>query len=419
MHRNNLTNYTSGVQGALLSWFNRHRREMPWRRTRDPYAIWVSEIMLQQTQVATVRPYFERFMKRFPSVQSLADASLEEVLKLWEGLGYYSRARNLHRAARQIMDDSGGELPKTAQALLRLPGIGPYTAGAIASIAFGLDEPVLDGNVTRVLCRLFRIRRNPKETKVQQQLWWLARKLVPRKKAGLFNQALMDLGATICTPRQPHCDVCPLSAAPRIHAARPAGRRAGPSSARSVAPADLSRRMLTGPRTARLGARRNSPHTLQGVTLGNGCQAKAHGEQDTLPVRARRKPIPHHDVAAGIIWRGGRVLIDQRKPEGLLGGLWEFPGGKRQAGEMLEAALVREVREELGIRIAVLRPLLAVRHAYTHFRITLHAFECRYVSGQPRALGCAAWKWVKPGELDRYAFPKANHAIIAALRART
>ena len=355
------------VQDALIPWFNRHRRDMPWRRTRDPYAIWVSEIMLQQTQVETVKPYFLRFMKRFPTVRALAKAPIGPVLKLWEGLGYYSRARNMREAAKKIFSELGGLLPKTVPELLALPGIGRYTAGAIASIAFGQDEPVLDGNVTRVLCRVFRIRENPKNAATQEKLWLLARRLVTRSTgckqpvphfAGLLNQALMDLGATVCIPRNPSCLICPINAA---------------------------------------------------------CLARLHNEQNEIPLKIKRKPVPHYDIAAGIVWKGARILIDQRKPEGLLGGLWEFPGGKRRANESLKAALVREVREELAIKAKVLRPLITVRHAYSHFRITLHAFECRYVSGAPRALGCADWKWVRPADLGRYAFPAANHKIIAAL----
>ncbi len=347
------------LKPALLRWYRRQQRDLPWRGTRDPYAIWVSEIMLQQTQVATVVPYYERFLDAFPNVQALADAPLDSVLKVWEGLGYYGRARNLHRAARQVVTDFQGTLPRTVRELLGLPGIGPYTAGAIASIAFGLDEPVLDGNVTRVLCRLFRVRENPKDTKVVRKLWSLARRLIPAGRASLFNQALMDLGATVCIPREPRCLVCPLKAL---------------------------------------------------------CQAWARNEQADLPIKVKRAPLPHYDVAVGVVWKRNRILIDQRKPEGLLGGLWEFPGGKPRANESLERCVVREVREELGVRVKVRRLLTTVKHAYTHFRITLHAFECDHVSGRPRPIGCADFKWIRLDELDQYAFPKANHKVIAALR---
>ena len=346
---------------SLLAWYGRHSRDLPWRKGRDPYAIWVCEVMLQQTQVAVIRERFGQFMQKFPDVRGLAGSSLDSVLKAWEGLGYYARARNLHKAAKIIVSQHAGKLPEDPQTLLGLPGVGRYTAGAIASIAFGLDEPVLDGNVKRVLCRVFCIRQNPKEGKTERRLWSLARQLVPSGKAGLFNQALMDLGALVCVPGNPRCELCPL---------------------------------------AKL------------------CGACARGEQNELPRKGIGKAIPHHDVAAGVIWKSGRILVDQRKPDGLLGGLWEFPGGKRKKGESLKACLVREVREEIGIVVKPLALITSVEHAYTHFRITLYAFECDYVSGRARAIGCAAVRWIRPKELDRFAFPAANKKIIAELRAR-
>ncbi len=315
--------------------------------------------MLQQTQVATATPYYERFMRRFPSVEKLARARLDSVLKLWEGLGYYSRARNLHQAAKEIVRRFDGHLPSSKQALLSLPGIGAYTAGAVASIAFGLHEPVVDGNVTRVLCRLFRIQTDPKATATHDLLWSLARQLLPASRPGDFNQALMELGAEICLPRRPRCQKCPLEKA---------------------------------------------------------CQARRYGDETALPVRSPKKAVPHYTVVVGVIYHRGHILIDKRKPEGLLGGLWEFPGGKQEKGETLEEALRREVSEELGIQIAVDRPLVTIDHAYSHFRIRLHAFECRYVSGTPQCRDCTAFKWVRPAELGRYAFPAANHKIIQMLR---
>ena len=351
----------AAVRRALLGWHRPEARGLPWRRRRDAYAIWVSEVMLQQTQVGTVIPYYERFLRRFGDIERLAGARLGEVLKLWEGLGYYSRARNLYRTAQQVVAEHGGRLPETVEALRALPGIGAYTAGAIASIAFGQDEAVLDGNVTRVLCRVFRITAPPKEVGTQKRLWRLARALLPSGKAGRFNEALMDLGATVCVPRGPRCEACPV---------------------------------------------------------GRWCESRARGEQERWPMRVKRAATPHYDIAAGVIYKGKRVLIDQRKEEGLLGGLWEFPGGKRQGGETLEACLVREVREELGIEISVGEALMTVKHGYSHFRITLHVFECRWVSGRPRALECAAWKWVRLGELEDYAFPRANQKVIERLLKR-
>ncbi len=355
----------AAVRQALLAWHARARRDLPWRRSSDPYAIWVAEVMLQQTQVRTVISYYTRFLARFPDLRSLAAAPIDAVLKAWEGLGYYARARNLHRAAREVLRAHGGSLPADRVSLERLPGIGPYTAGAIASIAFGADEPVLDGNATRVLCRAFGIEEDPRKAPAKDRLWELARALLPTGEAGRFNEALMDLGATVCTPRAPHCTGCPLRAR---------------------------------------------------------CTAQREARQEALPARSPRRPIPHHDVVAGLVWDRPRspeahLLVTKRRPEDMLGGLWEFPGGKVKPGETLAQALARELDEELAIKVAVGEPFMTVKHAYTHFRITLHALHCQHVGGTPQAIGCAAWRFVHPRDLDRYAFPAADRRLIDALRA--
>ncbi len=343
----------------VIKWFDANARDLPWRRRRTPYRVWLSEMMLQQTQVEAVIPYFRRFTTRFPSLKALADASLDEVLKMWEGLGYYARARNLHQAAQIVRHELGGRFPRSVDGLMKLPGVGRYSAGAIASIAFGINAPVLDGNVARVLCRVFGIHRDPREPKTRAELWSLAESLLPQGQAGEFNEALMELGATVCTPRSPRCNACP------------------------IAPM---------------------------------CEGNRLGIQDRLPIRRARKVIPHYDVTAAVIRKNGRVLIAQRPLDGMLGGLWEFPGGKREMDETLEECLRREIREELRLEIEVGSQLTQVRHAYTHFRITLHAFECRLVSGEARAIGVADFKWVRLSELDRYAFAKTDRKIIQALR---
>ena len=352
----------AAMVGDLRRWHQPYRREMPWRSTRDPYRIWVAEVMLHQTQVRTVIPYYGRFLAAFPTLEDLAAAPLDGVLKAWEGLGYYARARNLHAAAQQVVDRFGGQLPRTAAALLELPGVGEYTAGAILSIAFGQDYPVVDGNVSRVLCRVFNIDEAPSRGPVRRKLWWLAESLLPPGRAGDFNQAVMDLGATVCTPRSPRCGDCPL---------------------------------------------------------GNDCQARRLGIQAERPVRPARRAVPHYDIAVGIIWRGDEVLISKRRPEGLLGGLWEFPGGKIEAGETPPQALVREAREELGIEVGDARPFMVVHHAYTHFKVTLNVLHCRYLSGEPQCYGCAEWRWEIVPRLDAYAFPTANRKILAALWQKT
>jgi A/G-specific adenine glycosylase len=350
----------TSLHDALLTWFDSNQADLPWRRNRTPYMVWLSEIMLQQTQVATVIPYYERFLARFPSVEALAAASLDEVLKLWEGLGYYSRARNLHRAAQVVAGDWSGEFPASVEDLMKLPGVGRYTAGAIASLALGLDAPVLDGNVIRVLTRLFDLTDDVTQSAARRALWALAEEVLPTGRAGPWNEGLMELGRLICTPRSPRCAICPLA---------------------------------------------------------EYCLAWARGTQEERPVRSPRKKTPHFDVTAGVIWGAeGCLLIAQRPLDGMLGGLWEFPGGKREPGETLPECLRREIREELGIEIDVGGQIATIKHAYTHFRITLYAFECQHVSGEPGAIECADWAWVALGDLDSYAFAVTDQQIIAVLR---
>jgi A/G-specific adenine glycosylase len=343
----------------LLAWYQRHQRDLPWRRTQNPYAIWVAEVMLQQTQVETVIAYYERFLAQFPTLDTLAAAPLDHVLKAWEGLGYYARARNLHRAARRVVDELSGHLPPTPEGLLLLPGIGRYTAAAIASIAFGYDAIALDGNLQRILCRIFSVDDDPSRPNTQRHLEKLGLAMLPTGQAGDFNQALMDLGSVICTPSQPRCLLCPLI----------------------------------------------------GV-----CRAQCEGIQNELPIRATRTQRPHRDVTAGVIWDGyGHLLITQRLLDGLLGGLWEFPGGKRRPGEALPACLHREIREELSIEIQVGELLCTVEHAFTHFFMTLYAYDCQWIGGKPQCLGCRDLRWVTLDELDAFAFPVADQRIIAHL----
>ena len=342
------------VARDLLDWFARQRRDLPWRRTHDPYAIWVAEVMLAQTRVATAIPYYQRFLARFPNVASLAAAPLAEVLKAWEGLGYYARARNLHRAAQEVVAHYAGRIPNEPAALRALPGVGAYTAAALLSIAFGRDEAALDANARRVLARLCAL-----PAPAESELHALARRLLPPGRAGDWNQALMDLGATVCTSRRPRCDACPLA-----------------------------------------------PH----------CLARRQGTAERFPAARRRRALPHYQVCAAVIEHQGRILIAQRPAEGMLGGLWEFPGGKQEPGESLEQCLRREIHEELAVEIAVDTPVATVEHAYSHFRITLHAFHCRLLAGEPQAIAVAAWCWVRPDELDRFAFSAADRKVVAALR---
>ncbi len=343
----------------LLAWYAVNARTLPWRGHPDPYAVWVSEIMLQQTQVETVSPYFERWMVRFPTLEALAAASEQEVLALWEGLGYYSRARNLWRAARQVWE-AGGQMPRTAADLAHLPGVGRYTAAAIASMAFGQDEAALDGNIRRVLARVFNVTLPARSPEGERQLWALAQQHLPPGRAGDYNQALMDLGSQICTPRAPACLVCPLQAL---------------------------------------------------------CQAAALGLQAERPVMSARPPVPLWTVTAAVIWRADRVLIARRPSRGLLGGLWEFPGGKLEPGETLPEGLRREIAEELAVEIAVGAELGVYRHAYTHFKVVLHAFACTLVTGEPQPQVASELCWALPAELPDFPMGKIDRQIAHRLLA--
>ncbi|MCZ7551863.1 MAG: A/G-specific adenine glycosylase [Anaerolineae bacterium UTCFX2] len=344
----------------LLDWYSKHARPLPWRRNPEPYAVWVSEIMLQQTRVETVLPYFERWMERFPNLPALAEAPLQAVLTAWEGLGYYSRARNLHAAAKIVMTKYVGQIPEQPAELAQLPGIGCSTAGAIASIAFGVDAPVLDGNIRRVLARVFDVSEPARSPAGEARLWDLARDHLPAGKAGDYNQASMDLGARVCTPRRPDCPNCPL---------------------REV------------------------------------CLANLRGVQSQRPAQLKRARPPHYTVAAAVICHAGQMLIAQRPTDKLLGGLWEFPGGKLLPGESLIDGLKREICEELGSEIEVGDLLGVYRHAYTHFKVTLHAFHCRLGEGDhPHPFEAQALRWVGLDRLDDFPMGKIDRQIARDLQ---
>jgi A/G-specific adenine glycosylase len=342
--------------GPLRRWFERNRRDLPWRRRRGLYAIWVSEVMLQQTRVETVVPYYLEFLRRFPTAQKLAAAPLQEVLKAWEGLGYYSRARNLWQAARLVVGTLHGRIPVEYDRFRELPGVGEYIAAAVLSIGRGLALPVVDGNVLRVVCRWQGIGGDVGKTATRREVRAFLETVIPGDDPGRFNEALMELGALVCLPGEPRCPQCPL---------RP------------------------------------------------GCFACRRGRTGSLPVRSRKKTVPEYRVALAVIRRGRRVFIQQRPEQGHLGGLWEFPGGKCRQGEAPRRALARECREELGIEVKAEAELAVVRHAYSHFKVVLHVFMCRQTGG--RNSTCRPHAWLRGDELQKYPFPGANHKFFPEL----
>jgi A/G-specific adenine glycosylase len=336
------------LAARLLKWYAQHRRALPWRGRRSAYAVWVSEIMLQQTRVEAVIPYYKNWMRRFPTLRALASASERQVLRAWEGLGYYSRARHLLRAARTVVAEFGGRLPRDPAALIALPGIGRYTAAAIASIAFGLDEAAVDGNIKRVYARLFDVTEPADSPVGEQRLWALAAAHLPSGRAGDYNQALMDLGASICVPKNPRCDACPLT---------------------------------------------------------RHCLARRAGTQELRPVRQPVRAVPHRVQAAAV----RRVLLARRPDEGLLGGLWGFPNSGVRSRPA--RAVGRAIKAAYGLRVRTVGKLCVVRHAYTHFKVTLHAFRCELAEA-PRP---GALRWVRLTELSRFPMGKIDRRIAKAL----
>jgi len=335
------------LQTRLLNWYAKNKRTLPWRGHPEAYAVWVSEIMLQQTRVETVIPYFEKWMRLFPTICALAKASERDVLNAWEGLGYYSRARNLHKAAIIVVQEHGGELPRELATLIKLPGIGRYTLGAIASIAYGMDEPALDGNLKRVYARLFDLSETIDSSASEKRLWNIARENLPKGKAGDFNQALMDLGATICIPKNPRCDACPLT----------------------------------------------------GV-----CKSRENGTQELRPVRKPKKDVPHYIHAAGVIVNGSTVLLVQRPSKGLLGGMWEFPNGSVSGNPAKELTTV--LRSEYSLTVQRKEAWGTVQHAYTHFKVTVHVFRCALLS-----ISNDDFYWVLVNDLEKYPMGKVDRRI--------
>jgi A/G-specific adenine glycosylase len=351
------------IRTGLLAWFESNQRKLPWRLRYLPYEIWISEIMLQQTQVQTMLPYYNRWMERFPRLQAVALAPEEQLLKCWEGMGYYARVKNIRKTANLLVEKFDAAFPKNYDVLLGLPGIGRYTAGAIMSIAFNADYTAVDGNVARIFARLFDVESPLQDKESQKACWTIAECLLPKGKARSFNQALMDFGAMVCTPRNPSCTECPIRAL---------------------------------------------------------CRGLQVGVVNQRPVSRRARDIVPIHAALGVLVREGKIFIQKRPPSGLMPDLWEFPGGKLQDGETPEDALVREFQEELELRVRDLRKIAQIRHSYTTFRVTLHAFTCHLedASQEPLVRSAVDGRWVTPRELDLYAFPAANRSLIKLIQTK-
>lgn len=348
------------IPRLLLEWYRTNRRALPWRKTKDPYRIWVAEIMLQQTRVDTVIPYYERFLNQFPTVDALARARLDTVLKAWEGLGYYTRARHLHEAAGIVARQLGGKVPDDLDGLRALPGVGAYTGGAILSIAFGKRTAAVDGNVIRVIARLFAIEDPVDGNRTKNRIGEIAARLVPVSGPGHYNQALMDLGSGVCTPRNPDCPSCPLSAA---------------------------------------------------------CKARKQGIQESIPEKKRPAALPRREAVAALVRNDrGEILLVKRPDRGLLGGLWRFPGGILQEGEAPAAGLRRVLREELGLKGTAGKELFSVEHGYSHFSVTVRVLPVAIRGPVPHAGRSVQWNGVGTRGFSRLAVSRLERKILAALR---
>ncbi|MBN2011223.1 A/G-specific adenine glycosylase [candidate division KSB1 bacterium] len=346
-------------RNALLSWFVTFHRKLPWRETNDPYSIWVSEVMLQQTQVKKVIDYYLRFIRKFPTVETLATADQQTVLKLWEGLGYYSRARNLHRAAKVVFQQFDGQIPQDYRAFRDLPGVGDYIAAAVMSQSFDLPYPVVDGNVKRVISRIYAVETPINTTATDKVIVQHMATLLDPEQAGMFNQAVMELGAIICKPQGPFCKKCP------VH---------------------------------------------------QHCQAYRYDFVDKFPIVVAAKSTPEYHISVGIVYRDDAFLIVRRPAKGLLGGMWEFPGGRMEDNEKPAAACIRTIKLKTGLDVTITDHFSRVRHAYSHFKIVMEVHRCQYQSGEIKLAFHDDYRWIKPSELDTFPFHKAIHKFLPLLK---
>ncbi len=338
----------------LLNWYDAEQINLPWRKSENSYHIYVSEVMLQQTQVNTVIPYFQRWINAFPTIHDVAKASLDQILKQWEGLGYYTRARNLHKACKIMSEKYAGIVPDNYNIFSSLPGVGPYSAAAVMSIAFNHPIPAIDANVQRIISRLHMLPHTP--AVLTKKAEGLLAKVISHDRAGDFNQAMMDLGRVVCTNKNPQCDNCPLH---------------------------------------------------------NNCRAYTNNMVHSFPKRPVKPKKPVYNIAVAIIWQKGEILISKRQEKGLLGGLWEFPGGKLLPGESAEKCIIREVQEELGVLVRPREFIKQIKHSYTHFSIIMDAYHCDYLSGKPHCYQCSDWRWIRPEDIVKLPFPNANHKLFS------
>ena len=335
---------------VLIYWYNNNKRPLPFRSTKDPYKIWISETMLQQTQVKTVIPFYERWVNKLPTIESVSRTNIDSLLKLWEGLGYYRRCQNFYHASKIVVESYKGVIPSDYESFKGLPGVGDYTAGAVLSISFGIPIPAIDGNVKRVMSRLYGFKHLTRynETIIYKAISRTLKSVNPSD----FNQGLMELGALICTSESPKCFKCPLS---------------------------------------------------------QNCKAYQSGNPMKYPRKKAKRIIPHFNVVAAIIWRGDSFYIQKRSKNKMLGGLWEFPGGKVEKGETLEMALLRELKEECNFNARILKKATSINHRYSHYSITMHCYYCE--EKNDKIVSHTNSNWIKKNQISQYSFPKANHKI--------
>ena len=337
----------------LLDWYDANKKPMPWRDVDNIYYIWLSEIMLQQTQIKTVIPYYYKWLENFPTIQDVAMSKEEEILKIWEGLGYYSRALNFFHASKTIINKHNGVIPRSQDDFMKLKGVGKYIDAAVRSIGYNDVVPTIDGNVNRVVSRLLCLNNPPQ--KEYNKIYNFLMNIINTDRPGDFNQALMDLGRDICKPKKPICNKCPISIS---------------------------------------------------------CNAYNKKQISKYPVKIKPKKIPHYNIAVGVVWKDNNILIAKRKVGGLLGGLWEFPGGKLYKNESSAECVIREIYEETGVRVELKEFISTIKHKYSHFSISLDSFHCIYKNGDPKPKSATEIKWISPTEISKFPFPKANHKFM-------